>query len=73
MNLRMFTDREIEIEPVILINTPGAGLDVESGEVRNVAVLKLRAADMERVTGILAPEIAARVGIRCEFKVEAAG
>ena len=69
----MFTHRESDIETVILINASGAGLDVEGREARSVVVLELHAADMERIAGVLAPKVGARIRVRCKFQVELAG
>jgi len=68
----MFTHSENEIETVILIDAPGAGLDVKGREARNALVLELHAADMERIAGILAPKVGARIRICCKFEFETA-
>jgi hypothetical protein len=72
MSLRPLPHGNSDIEAVVLVETAGAGLEVERGEAGKAAVLELRPADMERVTGILAPEKAAAVGIGGKRKIEPA-
>ena len=56
------------IEIIILVEAARAGLQVKRGKSWKVAIVKLHAADMEGMAGILATEISACVGIRDEFQ-----
>jgi hypothetical protein len=70
MSFRALGGGKRHIEPVVLVNATRARLHIERGKTWMVWILVERPADMERVTGILAPEIGAAVTIGGKGELE---